>query len=404
MSRSTIPIEIRIIAFVATLGLLASACQPAAAPAGQAGPIKVGGIFDLTGATSDVGAAYADGVKAYVEFLNESGGVNGRQVQLISDDYAYQIPKAEELYNRLVTQENVIAIMGWGTGDTTALTPKVTRDKKPFMSASYAEDLVTDVSRNPYNFMIGTTYSDQARILLRYIKDNWKESRLPRVSMSFSDTPFGRAPVEDAKAFMRANGIEEGPDIIVALNSLDMTPQLLAAKSANPDFIIMNHTQAPTAKEAQDAKQAGLEKTVLGTLNWGTGEKTIELAGPAADGMLGVLPFAFIHEDLPGLKEIKDFNEKRGKDWKTLPTNYVQGWVSMKVMAEGIKRVQGDVTGESLKRALETIKDYDTGGITDTITFSDKSHKGSLAARIFKADASANKWVEVASLTQASSQ
>jgi branched-chain amino acid transport system substrate-binding protein len=120
--------------------------------------------------------------------------------------------------------------------------------------------------------------------------------------------------------------------------------------------------------------------------------------------MLGVLPFAFIHEDLPGLKEIKDFNEKKGTDWKTLPTNYVQGWVSMKVMAEGIKRVQGEVTGESLKKALETIKDYDTGGITGTITFSDKSHKGSLAARIFKADASANKWVEVASLTQASSQ
>ena len=404
MKRANTPNRLRITALVALLSLLASACQPGAAPAGQKGPIKIGGIFDLTGATSDVGAAYADGVKDYVTFLNESGGVNGRQINLISDDYSYQIPKAEELYNRLVSQENVILIMGWGTGDTTALTPRVTRDKKPFMSASYAEDLVADVTRTPYNFMIGTTYSDQARILLSYIKKNWKESRPPKVSMSFSDTPFGKAPVDDAKAFMRENGIEEGPDVVVALNSLDMSPQLLAVKSANPDFIIMNHVQGPTAVEAKSAKQAGLENTVLGTLNWGAGEKTIELAGSAADGMLGVVPFAFVHEDLPGLKEIKDFNDKRGKDWKQLPINYVQGWVSMKVMAEGIKRVQGEVTGESVKKALETIKDFDTGGITAPITFSDKSHKGSPSARVFKADASANKWVELAPLTPAPSR
>jgi len=401
----------RVLALLTTLALLIAACGgsgggPAGGDASQAAkaPVKIGGIFDLTGATSDVSVPYADGVKDYVAFLNEKGGANGHQITLVSDDYAYQIPRAEELYNRLVTQEGVVAIMGWGTGDTTALVPKITKDKLPFMSASYAEDLVSDVARTPYNFMIGVTYSDQARVLLKYIKDTWKGSAPPKVSLSFSDTAFGRAPVEDAKKYMAANGITNTADVIVALNSLDMSPQLLAVKNAEPDFVIMHHTAAPTAVEVKSAKQAGFTKTTLASLNWGTSEKTIELGGAAAAGMLGVEPFAFLSEDVAGLKEIKDYLQKKGKDPKTIPVNYVQGWLTMKVMAEGVKRVDGDVTGEKLKAALETLKDFDTGGITDKVTFSAKSHRGALATRIFKADAATGVWVQVAPLTAASTR
>lgn len=398
----------RVLALLTTLALVLTACGGSGGGGTSGGaakaPVKIGGIFDLTGATSDVGAPYADGVKDYVAFLNETGGANGHQIVLVSDDYAYQIPRAEELYNRLVTQEQVVAIMGWGTGDTTALTPKITKDKLPFMSASYAEDLVIDVARTPYNFMIGVTYSDQARVLLKYIKSTWKGSSSPKVSLSFSDSAFGRAPVEDAKKYMATDGITNTADVIVALNSLDMSPQLLAVKNAEPDFLIMNHTQAPTAVEAKSAKQAGLTKTTLASLNWGTGEKTIELGGTAADGMLGVQPFAFLSEDVAGLKEMKDYLQKKGKDPKKTPVNYVQGWLTMKVMAEGVKRVDGDVTGEKLKAALETLKDFDTGGITDKITFSAKSHRGAFATRIFKADAPKGVWVQVAPLASASTR
>jgi branched-chain amino acid transport system substrate-binding protein len=125
------------------------------------------------------------------------------------------------------------------------------------------------------------------------------------------------------------------------------------------------------------------------------------VGGEATDGMLGAGAFAFLDEDKPGHKEIKEFNEKKGVDWKTLPVNYVQGWVTMKVMLEGVKRVDGAVTGESLKKALETITDFDTGGVTAPLTFSDKSHKGNLSTRVYKSDAQQNKWVAVSEYIQA---
>ena len=80
--------------------------------------IKIGGIFDITGGTGDVGSPYADGARACVDFLNSKGGINGRQIDLVWRDYAYDIKRATEIYHQLVQQEKVVAILGWGTGDT----------------------------------------------------------------------------------------------------------------------------------------------------------------------------------------------------------------------------------------------------------------------------------------------
>ncbi len=388
-------IRFRLPTLAVIAAMVLGACAPGAAPAAKdTGPIKIGAICDLTGATADVGNPYCQGEKDYVEFVNGQGGVGGRQISLIADDYAYQVPRAEELYNRFVNQEKVVAIMAWGTGDSEALRPKVTQDKIPFLSASYAEPLVADVNATPYNFMIGVTYSDQAKILVKYFKDNWKESRAPKVQFVVNDSPFGRSPIEDTKAYGKGIGVEFGEDIAMPGGAPDLSPQMLPLKNNEPDLIIFNNVAAPTAVGAKGARTAGLQSS-LATINWGIGETTLKVGGDAVNGMIGANAFALLADDVPGHKEIKDFNEKKGVDWKQHPVNYVQGWVSMKVMLEGVKRAEGGVTGEGIKKGLEALKDYDTGGITAPITFSDKSHKGNLSAKIYRADAGQNRWLPI---------
>ncbi|MDQ3259343.1 MAG: ABC transporter substrate-binding protein, partial [Pseudomonadota bacterium] len=100
--------------------------------------IKVGGIFDLTGITSDVGKPFAQGVRDYVEFTNSRGGINGKKIKLFDVDYGYKIPEAVAAYKRLVGDEKVILISGWGTGDTEALKNFVNSDKIPYFSASFS--------------------------------------------------------------------------------------------------------------------------------------------------------------------------------------------------------------------------------------------------------------------------
>ena len=102
---------------------------------------KVGVLSDLTGPTSSVGTPYAEGIKAYVAWLNENGGIGGEPVELIQVDYAYNVQQALAAYKRF-TSEGIVAMQGWGTGDTEALVKFVAKDKIPVFSASYSAHLM----------------------------------------------------------------------------------------------------------------------------------------------------------------------------------------------------------------------------------------------------------------------
>ena len=198
--------------------------------------IKIGGIFDLTGATGDVGAPYAEAARNYINYVNKYGGVNGKKIELIDVDYAYKIPQAVASYKEMVSK-GVIAILGWGTGDTEAMAPMIAQDKIPYISASYSEHLVFE--KTPYNFVAGTTYSDQARLALQWIKDNWKDkSRAPRVALIYNDSGFGRSPIQDAEDFAKNGEPEVEP---LYKNALDehLPPFGLVQERHLPDGLVL---------------------------------------------------------------------------------------------------------------------------------------------------------------------
>src|SRR3972149_9104538 len=105
-----------------------------------AADIKVGHLGDLTGPTSSVGNPYAKGIQDYKNYVNAHGGINGKKIDMQVFDYAYDKNKAVNQYKKYL-EEKVIAIQGWGTGDTEALTGFLGADKSPYLSASYSPNL-----------------------------------------------------------------------------------------------------------------------------------------------------------------------------------------------------------------------------------------------------------------------
>ena len=196
-----------LLAVVVLAAVVLSACGGGGKKAAE--PIKIGGLFDMSGPTSDVGTPYGKGVMDYVEWLNGQGGISGRQIDLIWNDYAYKVDQAEQFYSQYVN-EGVVAIQGWGTGDTEALRSKIAADKIPYMSASYSANLVKDIHEAPYNFLIGVTYSDQAIIAIQWAIEDWKAAGnegMPKVALIHHDSPFGESPVADAQAFAESKGV-----------------------------------------------------------------------------------------------------------------------------------------------------------------------------------------------------
>lgn len=367
------------------VALAASGCGKKESPSKPAAGtskelVRIGGIFDLTGPTGDVGMPYAEGAKAYIAYINSKGGVNGREVKLFDIDYAYDKTKALEAYNKLVKQNQVAAILGWGTGDTEALKQMIADDKIPYISGSYSEGLL-DITQCPYNFLIAASYSDQARIALKWVKDNWKKSRKPRIAFVYNDTPFGKSPIDDAKKFATENGFEVVADEIIDLKALDATSQILDLKQKQADFAIVQGTSNLASTVLKGAKQHGLKTKFIG-LNWAADEKVIQLAGDAAEGYLGVIPFAFPYENVPGMAAIKEYLTSQGQKLEDKNQKFVQGWTSALIMLEGVRLAGDNVTGEGIKAGLESLSNFDTGGLSAPVTFTAESHRGSEKVRL----------------------
>ena len=165
---------------------------------GASDAVKVGAIFDLTGPTADVGTDYADGMRGFVDWINMQGGIEGRPIELIYQDYAYQVSRAEQLYSQFIG-EGVVAFMGWGTGDTEALKLRIAEDEIPFSSASLSH-VLGDPAEAPYNFLLAPSYTDQFRIALDWIARNHGDGT-PIVALMHNASPFGfRRPATAARS------------------------------------------------------------------------------------------------------------------------------------------------------------------------------------------------------------
>jgi branched-chain amino acid transport system substrate-binding protein len=366
--------------FTGLLGAAAAATVLlAGGPATAADPIKIGGIFAITGPTSDVGADYAQAAKDATAYINANGGVNGRPIELIANDYAYKIPDAVSLY-KTYKDDGIFLIQGWGTGDTNALKEMVNADKIIYMSASY-DSALTDPTKTPYNFFVGTSYGDSIRAAMQFVKDTWTDkSRAPKVVFIYPDHPYGKAPIPAGKEMAKALGIEVGDDQSVALSATEAVSQLTDMKKFNPDYAWIGGTIASSAVIIKDAAKLGLQTKFL-TNVWGFNENLVKLAGDAAkDRVFGMVPFTMWGDDVPGMKPVMEIHKKNHPTDSHIEP-YIQNWVSMMVMWEALKRAK-TMDSAGVKAALETIKDFDTGGLSAPITFTPTDHRPNTSLRI----------------------
>lgn len=344
--------------------------DPAADPTEAGEPVVIGMISDLTGPTSDVGTPYSEGQRAYVDFVNESGGMDGREIDLLWGDYKYDVAIAEQLYSQYVS-EGAVAFMGWGTGDTEALRERIIVDEVPFMSASLAETLI-DPTETPYNFVPVSTYSEQMRVALKYVADEGGGS----VAVFHNDSPFGTSPLADGEAYIADNDLDiDFKSYPMPGGATDYTGEIVQA--SNPDYVVIQNVSSPAATLVRDLATSGSDATVI-CLNWCGTEVMIELAGADAEGVLSAQPFFGPASEAEGLDEIVEF----AGDIDKVSIGYIHGWTAMKVMVTAITAVveSGDeVTGPAIAEALQSTS-IETGGLSADIAFSADSHAGMVGA------------------------
>ena len=356
---------------------------------GLAKTIKIGGLGDTTGPTSDVGKDYAIGMNEAFNWINDQGGVNGKRIRYIWFDYGYRIPEAITKY-KLLKRMGVLAIMGWGTGDTEALSPTINKDKIPYVSASYSAHL-TNPAKTRYNLFFSSDYSTNARACLTaWFDKKWSKhpdrgKRKPRFASSYHfGHPYATAPLKAIKEQAKLLGFELVEDINVTLFALDTKSQIMALKKVKPDLIWHGNTTMSVAATIRDAYALGLRADHI-VNNWGFDENLPRLAGDAMnapDGLsvLGATPIAFYGQKFPFMDVVvataKKYNPGVRQEVRTIRT--VQAWGDALILWEAMKRADkvGALTGDGVMvKGFETFRNFDIGLGASPITFTNTDHR-----------------------------
>ncbi len=364
--------------------------------AGQA-TVKVGSLNDTTGPTSDVGKDIALGIREAVQYVNDTGGINGKRIQLFLYDYGYRVPEAITTYKRFRDFDRVAAVWGWGTGDTEALSPTVNRDRMPYLSHSFSAHL-TDPKKTPYNFVYGTDYSSNARAAItvwhdeiwqkdpRFKADREKGVR-PRFAAFYAwAVPYASAPIKAIKDQATLLGFEIGPDQDISLTALDTKSQVLAAKNFKPHLVWHGNTTMSVAAAIKDssALELGADHIVN---NWGYDENLIKLAGPVAEGVMGIAVNAFFGEKVPLMDKVTEYAKKMnpGVPLENRMIRTVQSWVDVLLMREALVRADkaGQLNGPGIKAAFETIREWTPGLGRPPITITPTDHRPGSLIRVY---------------------
>ncbi len=371
-----------------------------AVPAGAAWAqeIKLGSLNDLTGPTSDVGKDVALGIREAVQYVNDTGGINGKRLRLYLYDYGYRVPEAITTYKRFRDFDKVVGVLGWGTGDTEALSPTVGKDRIPYLSHSFSAKL-TDPKTAPFNFVYGTDYSSNARAAMTaWFDEVWlKDARFhdarakgekPRVVMFYHlAVPYASAPIKAVKDHAALLGFEVGPDQNVTLTALDVRSQVLAVRDFRPHLVWHGNTTMSVAAAIKDAHALGLGADHI-VNNWGYDENLVRLAGPAAEGVMGIAVTAFYGESAPLMDKVVEYAKKvnPGVAQEARMIRTVQAWAQVLMMAEAMRRADkaGKLTGPGLREAFETFRGWTPGLGVPPITLTATDHRTSSVIPIYR--------------------
>jgi branched-chain amino acid transport system substrate-binding protein len=372
-----------------------------------AAQVKVGALNDVTGATSDVGKDYALGISDAIHYVNDQGGINGKKIKLYQFDYGYRIPEALTKY-KLFKRLKVVAVLGWGTGDTEALSPTITKDKMPYVSASYSAHL-TNPKKTPYNLFAATDYSTNARAAITaWFDKRWPKhpdfgKRKPRFITSYQFAhPYCSAPIKAIKDQATILGFDIGPDQNVGLTTIDAKSQVLAMKEFKADLVWHGNTTMSVAATVRDAYALGLGADHI-VNNWGFDENLPRLAGKAAEGVMGATVCEFFGNNVKNMDIVVEYAKKYnpGVPLEKRLVRSIQAWANVLALWEAMKRADkaGSLSGESiLKNGFETLKGYDIGLSVPPLNYTATDHRIAGKLPIYEIKSGKFKIVEVVDL------
>jgi len=366
------------------LALAPGGAKAADVPGVTATEVVVGVTTPLSGPAALWGVTGA-GMKAWADYVNDQGGVNGRKIKVVLKDDGYNPTRA--LANLQEMKGNVFAVCGLlGTAILNASKDFFAENKIPLITAYGDVRIWVELPKDKlkYVFVAYPDYEDEADYLTKYAANKLGAKK---IAIFYQNDDYGKMALSGVRKGLEAvqGKAQLAGAVPYEVSEAALSTHALKLKETGADALLIYTTMKHGALILKEIAKIGYRPKVLVTFTLGHPIK-YNLAGEVWEGTYIALPG---NSGIPGadaasdkaVEIMKKYDPKiQGKEYLAL-----FGAVSMMHFVEGLKNAGRELTPESMIKGMEKVKDWKPEGIGAPVTYAPDRRHGVNASRMSQA-------------------
>ena len=334
-----------------------------------AGQILIGQSASLTGTAAEAGQQTRDGALAYFEVVNRKGGVNGRKIKLITLDDGGQTTRGEENTRKLIAEDKVFLLFGYtGRNTSEAALPIVAKADIPFFGAATGGETIHGTfNKNVFN--VRASYKMETLALVNYLVITGQK----KIGMIYHKDDLTKSNLKMTEDATALHGFKLLGGASVDRNSTDVKEAVGIMSKLDPDAVICNAAVKPLSEFVRQMRKSGAKSQFLSVSFVGSAIVK-ELKSDAAGVIMAQVVPLPTKRSIPVVAEYHGALAAVGAK-PDYSFSGLEGFISAKVLVEGLKRSGKAPTRAGFIKAMEGIRELDLGDYF--VSYSPANHNGS---------------------------
>jgi ABC-type branched-subunit amino acid transport system substrate-binding protein len=330
-------------------------------PGASATEIKLGQTMPYSGPASAYGTI-GKLHQAYFKMLNESGGVNGRKITLISLDDGYSPPKTVEQVRRLVEQDEVLALFQTlGTPSNSAIQKYVNAKKVPHLLLATGATKWGDPKNYPWTMGFNLSYQSEGHIYAKWLLKNKPNAK---IGVLYQNDDYGKDVLKGVKDGLGAAGAK----MIISEQTYEVTDptvdsQMIALQGSGADTFINITTPKFGAQAVRKAWDSGWKPLhIINNVSASIGSVLIPAGLEKSVGLITVQYYKDPNDpkwkDDPAMLEWRGFMGKYYRDGDPKDASNLYAYITAQTMVQILKQCGNDLTRENVMRQAANLRDF----------------------------------------------
>ena len=345
--------------------------SPSAFAESDGSPIVLGQSCALTGPAKDLGIELRGGLLAAISKVNDVGGVNGREIQLVSRDDGYEPDRAVRNTLRLINDDHVFMLIGEvGTPTSKAVVPLVEEHEIPFFAPFTGADFLRNPFRK-YVINLRASYNQEMESIASYLID---KKQIERIACFYQNDSYGFAGLQGIELALAKRGMSLVSKGSYERNTVAVAGGLREIYRADPEAVVLVGAYSACAEFIKLSKTKYAKDLLFCNISFVGTESLMETLGGYGQNVIvsQVVPRP---NDLtiPLVREYREAMQKYQYDIPLTFTSF-EGYIAGKMFGRIANSVSGILTREKFIETMQKVGRFDLGGVV--LQFGENDNQG----------------------------